>query len=110
MILSVLLVAGTLLTLFFVVVKIRNEEIKVADTVFWVLFAACLLVLAVFPQIAYSFAELLGFQAPINFVYLCVFFVLLIREFTVSVEMSKMKSKLAQLAQEQALGQYTENK
>ena len=81
--LTLLLVAGAALTLAFVILKVRKSEIKTSDTVFWFLFVACLLLLAIFPQIIVA--------------------ILLIKEFTASVEIAKLRSKVTYLVQEIAL-------
>ncbi len=103
MMLTVLLVVGAALTLAFVILKVRKSEIKTSDTVFWFLFVACLLVLAVFPQIAYWLADVFDVQSPSNLVFLVIVAILLIREFTASVEIAKLRSKVTYLVQEIAL-------
>ena len=52
-----------------------------------VLFAA-LLILAIFPGIAYWAANLLGFMSPINFVYVVIIFLLLAKQFFMSIRAS----------------------
>ena len=103
MMLTVLLVVGAALKLAFVILKVRKSEIKTSDTVFWFLFVACLLVLAVFPQIAYWLADVFDVQSPSNLVFLVIVAILLIREFTASVEIAKLRSKVTYLVQEIAL-------
>ena len=101
--LTLLLVAGAALTLAFVILKVRKSEIKTSDTVFWFLFVACLLLLAIFPQIAYWLADVFDVQSPANLVFLVIVAILLIKEFTASVEIAKLRSKVTYLVQEIAL-------
>lgn len=101
--LTVALVAGALCAFVFVLRKIRKSEIKIADSTFWFLFAASLVLLAVFPQIAFFFSGLLAIESPANFVFLYVVAVLVIREFYSTVELSQLRGKLTALAQEEAL-------
>lgn len=101
--LTLLLVAGAALTLAFVILKVRKSEIKTSDTVFWFLFVACLLLLAVFPQIAFWLADVFDVQSPSNLVFLVIVAILLIKEFTASVEIAKLRSKVTYLVQEIAL-------
>ena len=98
--LTLLLVAGAALTLAFVILKVRKSEIKTSDTVFWFLFVACLLLLAIFPQIAFWVFDV---QSPSNLVFLVIVAILLIKEFTASVEIAKLRSKVTYLVQEIAL-------
>lgn len=100
---TVVLIIGALCVFAFILRKIRNSEIKIADSTFWFLFAASLVLLAVFPQIASFFAGILDIEAPSNFVFLYVIAVLLIREFLTTVELSKLRSRIASLTQQSAL-------
>ena len=103
--LRVLLVVGALAAFAYMLRKIRKSEVKIADSTFWFLFGLSLVLLAVFPGIAYFFSDLLNFAAPVNFVYLYVTAVLLIREFITTAELSRVRSKLTFLTQEIALKQ-----
>lgn len=99
----IVLIIGAIVVFAFVLRKIRRSEIKVADSTFWFLFALSFVILAIFPQIAFFFAELLGMEAPANFVYLYVIAVLILHNFSTSVELSKARSKITLLIQESAL-------
>ncbi len=100
---TIALVLGAICAFAFILRKIRKAEIKIADSTFWFLFAASLVLLAVFPQIAFFLSDVLGIESPANFVFLYVVAALLIREFCTTVELSKLRSKLATLAQTEAL-------
>ena len=52
---------------------------------------------------AFVLSDLFGFQSPSNFVFLAIVAILLIKEFTASVEIAKLKSKVTYLVQEIAL-------
>ncbi len=59
----------------------------------------------VFPGIAYWASHLLGFQSPINFVYVVIIFLLLARQFFLSIRISQMDSRLRILTEQVALNQ-----
>ncbi|MCI8469189.1 MAG: DUF2304 domain-containing protein [Eggerthellaceae bacterium] len=101
--LTLLLVAGAALTLVFIILKVRKSEIKTSDTVFWFILVLCLLILAIFPQIAFWLADVFDVQSPANLVFLVMVAVLLIKEFLASVEIAKLRSKVTFLVQELAL-------
>ncbi len=103
--LRVFLIVAALLTLVFVLRKIRKSQIKTADAIFWFFFVLCLAVLAVFPQIAFWCADLLGVESPANFIFLCIVAILLMKEFSASLEIAKLKAKLSQLVQDEALSE-----
>lgn len=101
--LTIALIIGAFLTLAYMLQKIRKSQIQTSDAIFWFVFAICLVVIAIFPQIAFFFSDLLGFQSPSNFVFLCVVAVLVLKEFMQTVEIARLKEKLASLAQNDAL-------
>ena len=68
----VALIAGAVLALVYVVVKIRHNQLATSDAVFCFLFALALIVMAIFPQIIYGFSSVLGIESPANFVFLCI--------------------------------------
>ncbi|WP_241147264.1 DUF2304 domain-containing protein [Olsenella sp. An285] len=106
--LRLILVAGALLAVWIVARQIRKNKMLVEDAIFWMVTAFVLVVLAVFPGIATSLAQLLGFMSPANFVYLVVIALLLWKAFTNSAEISRLKAKVTELAQEIALAHMDE--
>ncbi|MBO7674305.1 MAG: DUF2304 domain-containing protein [Atopobiaceae bacterium] len=101
--LRILCVSGSLVTLLFITSNIRRRKVQIEDSIFWVLLAVALLVVAVFPGIASVASQLLGFQAPSNFVFVVVIAILLAKLFSLSTEVSSLKHRLNELAQEEAL-------
>ena len=99
------LVVGAVASFAFMLKKIRKSEISIADSTFWFLFSLSLVLLAVFPGIAFFFADLLGVQAPSNFVFLYVIAVVVIRQFIMTAENARLRSRLTTLVQEQALSE-----
>lgn len=101
--LRIALVVFSLLILVIVLKRIKKTSLEIADSIFWLFLALILLVIAVFPQIAYWVSSLLGFDAPSNFVFFCGFIVLMIRTFTQDQKITTLKKKLTSLAQHEAL-------
>ena len=99
------LIVGSLLTAGFVLRRVRLAKVQIEDTIFWLLFSGVLLVLAIFPGIAYWASRLLGFQSPINFVYIVVIFLLLVKQFLLSIRISQLDSRLRILTEQVALNQ-----
>ncbi|MGI6217149.1 MAG: DUF2304 domain-containing protein [Coriobacteriales bacterium] len=102
-ILRILLVIGSLLALWVVVSRVRGKKIRIADSVYWVVCATIMILLAAFPGIAFFFAHLLGFLSPSNFVFCMIIVLMLIKLFNLSCDVSKLTDKVEQLAQELAL-------
>ena len=99
------LIVGSLLTAGFVLRRVRLAKVQIEDTIFWLGFSAALLILAIFPGIAYWASRLLGFQSPINFVYIVVIFLLLVKQFLLSIRISQLDSRLRILTEQVALNQ-----
>ena len=68
------LILGSFITAGYILRRVRLAKVQIEDTIFWLLFSAALLILAIFPGIAYWAANLLGFMSPINFVYVVIIF------------------------------------
>ena len=96
-------VVGALATFFFIAGNVRRKKVQIEDSLFWILLSLSLVLVAVFPKIATSLAYLLGFQAPSNFVFVVVIAILLAKLFTLSTEVSSLRYRLNELAQEAAL-------
>ena len=105
LLIRICLIVGSLLAAAYVLRRVRHAKVQIEDTVFWLLFCAAMLVLAFFPGIAYWAASLLGFQSPINFVYIVVIFLLLAKLFFLSIRVSQLDSRLRILTEQVALTQ-----
>lgn len=101
--LRILLIVGAICMLIFVLNKIRKSQLQTDDAVFWFIFAGCLVVVSVFPQIIYWLCSLVGIESPANLVFLLVFVILIIRLLMTSVETARLKNKLNWLTQSTAL-------
>ena len=100
---SASLLIGALLTFGLILRKIRKAEVTIADSTFWFLFALSLVLMGVFRQIPFFFADLFSIESPANFVFVYVIAVLVIREFYATVEVSQLRAKVRNLVQKQAL-------
>jgi len=88
--------------------RIKKAEIYAKDTIFWFFFSVCFIVVALFPQIAFFFSNLLGIESPANFVFLLIITILIIREFIATVETAKLQQKLNTVIQDFALAEHEE--
>ena len=103
--LRVLLVLGSISTAAFILKRIQQAKVQIEDCIFWLFFAAFLLLLSIFPEVASWVSRLLEFESPINLVYLLIIFVLLVHQFSMTVRISQMDFKLRTLAQKVALNE-----
>lgn len=101
--LKLFMIMTSISTFAYIIRKIRKSQVQIADMCFWVFFSLALIVMAVFPSVAKLLADLLGIATVVNFVFLAVIFLLLMQLFFISVKLSKLESKMIDLAGEIAL-------
>ncbi len=101
--LRVLLLIASIFTFLYIVRKLKKSQLQVMDTVFWIVLATILIVLSVFPQIAYWIAKVIGIQSPVNFIFLLIIFMLLMRNFLLTIKVSQLDDKLRTLVEEIAI-------
>ena len=101
--LQILLIVGAVALLGFMLWRIRKNKLKIEYAVFWTIFALVLVVMGVFPSLFFKLAHALGFQAPISMIFVIIFFILILKLFFVTMQISHLENKIDQLAQQIAL-------
>ena len=99
----VLLIVVSLLTTFYILKKIRQSKLQIEYAIFWILFAGVLIVFSLFPWLVSMFTRLIGMQLPVNFIFMFFIFVLLVKMFLMTIELSALDNKVKDLTQELAL-------
>lgn len=107
--LRIILIAVSLLTLAFMIRKIRKSKLQIEYAIFWIGFSFVLFFISLFPQIPIWLAKLCGIESPANFIFLFVIFILLIHEFNLTVKLSNAENRLTRLVQELAIRNKKEN-
>ena len=97
------LIVISALTLWYTARKIRKSQLQIEDSIFWMAFPAALVLLSVFPGIAAWAAKILGVQSPVNFIFLAVIFILIVKVFSLSLRLSQLDAKIRTLTQEIAI-------
>ena len=93
----VVLLLASLGTMMFMLRRIRHSKIQIEDSLFWIMFSALLLILSVFPGIADFMAGVVGIYSTVNFIFLFFIFILLIREFSLTIKVSQLENKIKEL-------------
>lgn len=101
----ILLVAAIGLTAF-MLRSIKKSKMSIEDGMYWIAFALVILLMGVFPIIPSSLSQLLGFQSPVNFVFLFFIFILIIRDFSSNRRISQLEDKVKELTQRIALERF----
>ncbi len=98
-----ILIIVSILFLLIMLRKIHNSKVSIDNAIFWIVFSFIIVLMAIFPQVPIYFADLLGIQSPVNLVYLVMIFVLIVKLFKDTLQISKLEEKIKNLAQEEAI-------
>ena len=102
-VLRIILIIVSVLSFAYVMTKIRKSQLQIEDSIFWMVMAVILVIISIFPDIAYFMSDLLGIGAPVNFIFLAIIFVLLVKLFSLSIKISQLEDKIRTLAQKTAI-------
>jgi hypothetical protein len=99
----VLGVIGSLVTLGVLFEMLRRRRLREKYAVFWAIVAVLTLVVAVFPAVLFTTADLLGVQVPANLLFFGASMVLLVVSIQHSHELGRIEAQSRTLAEEVGL-------
>lgn len=91
----------TVLTICYTLRKVRKNQMKIGDSIFWIYMPIILFLFCLFPKVAQNISKLIGIESTVNFIFLVIIFCLLIKMFLLSVKISILEHKF-----EEAISQY----
>ena len=100
--LRILLMIFSVGFVYFVLKRIHKDQLRIQDSIFWILLSVLVLILAFFPQIAIGMAQQLGIISPVNFVFLVFIFCAFIKIFSMAAKISNLEDKINKLSYEEA--------
>ena len=101
--LRVILITMSVISLLYVIWRIRNSKMQIEYALFWIIMAFLMIIMSVFPQIIYWLTGKLGMMSPANVVYLFIIAILLIKSFMMTIELSSLENKFKDLTQQIAI-------
>ena len=101
--LRIILVVISMLSMLNILKRVRKSKLQIEYSIFWIVFSILLILVAVFPQPMFVLAQILVIQSPANMVFLFVIFILLIKLFNMTIEVSQLQYKQQELVQKIAL-------
>ena len=101
--LRIMLVIGALAGFYIICKRVKNSKMQIMDSIYWIVLSVFLVIVAIFPGIPITISAWLGFISPSNFVFLVIVALLLVKIFSNSIEISMLRHKVEELAQEAAL-------
>lgn len=99
----IILVACSILTVAYVLFRIHKNQLKIQDSIFWIIFSAVILILAFFPQPMMVLSHLMGIMSPVNLVFLVFIFVSYIKLFAMTSKLSMLENKVKVLTYQMAI-------
>ena len=101
--LRIILIMVSVMTYFYIARKLKKSQLQVMDAFFWIVFSFVLMVIGIFPGIAIFLAKIVGIQSPVNFVYLVVIFLLILRSCMLTIRISWLEERVKNLVEEIAI-------
>lgn len=102
-VLRITLLIAAMFSCVWIIHRIRRAQVRLEDTLFWIMAAVMLAVLGLFPEVSYWMAAKLGIQSPANFIFFIMICLLFEKVLTMSILHSQMEEKYINMAAEMAL-------
>lgn len=102
-VLRITLLIAAMFSCVWIIHRIRRAQVRLEDTLFWIMAAVMLAVLGLFPELSYWMAAKLGIQSPANFIFFIMICLLFEKVLTMSILHSQMEEKYINMAAEMAL-------
>ena len=102
-----LLIAGSLLTVAYVLRRVRKSRMRTEDSVFWLIFSLILVLMGLMPGLVTGLAELIGVMSAANLVFLIMIFLLIIKLFIMDQRISALERQVTDIAQAMAIQERT---
>ena len=108
--LRIILIICSILSFILCIMKIKKSELKIENSIIWLLGSILLILMSIFSDIVTWISVLLGFEAPVNFVWMCATGFLLVELFLVNIRISSLNEKVKNLNHYIALKENEEKK
>lgn len=101
--LRVILILVSIMTMAFMMRKIRQAKVQIEAALFWVVMALILVVFSICPSLADFCARMLGIYSTPNFLFLFMIFLLIVKVFGMTLHISELETRQRELVQRIAL-------
>ncbi|MCI8469900.1 MAG: DUF2304 domain-containing protein [Clostridia bacterium] len=108
--LRIILIISSILSFVLCVRKIKKSELKIENSIIWLLGSMLLILMSIFSKAVTWISTQLGFEAPVNFVWMCAIGFLLIELFLDNIRISNLNEKIKNLNHYIALKENEEKK
>lgn len=97
------LILASLGTFLMMMKKIRQAKMQIEAAIFWIILTLVLVVYSIFPAVADYCARLLGIYSTANFLFLFLIFLLIMKVFYMTIQISQLETRVKDLVQQMAL-------
>ena len=97
MTLRIFLIICSVLSFLFCIKRIKQSKMKVTNAAIWMIGSIALILMAIFDNGVAWVATKLGFEAPVNFVFLVIIGFLLIEVFIENIRITTLNEKIKEL-------------
>lgn len=108
--LRIILIISSILSFVLCVRKIKKSELKIENSIIWLIGSMVLILMSIFSNAVTWISTQLGFEAPVNFVWMCAIGFLLIELFLDNIRISNLNEKIKNLNHYIALKENEEKK
>jgi len=104
--LQLLLIAFSLIVFFVFINRTRRYKLEIKYALIWIFFSAAGVIIAIFPQIFFWIAYVMGIELPVNAVFLLAVSAIFLTLYSLTVSLSNHSRKLRTLTQEIGIMQH----
>lgn len=101
--LQILLIVATILLFIILVKNVKKGKLRTDYALAWILCSIDLIILSIFPQIAFFAARIIGVISTANMVFAAIIFMLIILVYVLFSKVSTLEEKQKNLIQEIAI-------
>lgn len=97
------LILVSLGTFLLMMKRVRQAKMQIEAAIFWIILTLVLVVYSIFPGAADLCARVLGIYSTANFLFLFLIFLLIIKVFYMTIQLSQLETRVKDLVQQMAL-------
>ena len=103
LVLRIFLIVVSFISIIYVIRRIRKAKLRIDYSLFWIIVSILIMLLAIFPGVAIKLATMMGVMSAVNLIYLVMIFILLLHNFSMTMKISPLESKINNLTEEIAI-------
>ncbi len=99
----IILIVVSIFFFTYVIRKIRKSQLQIEYAIFWVILSLLFILFSIFPQVVQWLTTICGMVAQVNFLFLTMIFILLVKVFIMSIRLGQLEEKIKNLTQQIAI-------